>query len=175
MEALENIMSRHSVRKYKSDMVPQEKIDQIVEAGLWAPSGRGSQSSKIIVIKNKDFRNKLSKLNGEIMGLADGVDPFYGAPVVIIVLGDKSVPTYINDGSTAIENMLLAAHALGLGACWIHRARQEFESEEGKAFIKRLGLEGDYEGIGHCIIGYPDEDEAPKRAERKPGRVIYVK
>ena len=91
-------------------------------------------------------------------------DPFYGAPVVLVVLADKSRPTYLYDGSLVMGNLMLAAHSLGLGSCWIHRAKETFEREEGKAILKELGIEGDYEGIGNCVIGYakePAKEAAP--------------
>ena len=156
-EIIKNIKTRRSIKKYKSDMVEKSLIDEIVTAGTYAPSGMNKQSSIIIAVSNKDVRDKLSKLNAKIMG-NDNFDPFYGAPVVLIVLADKSIPTYIYDGSLVMENMLLAAHSLGLGACWIHRAKEMFESEEGKDILNSLGIEGDYEGIGNCILGYADTD-----------------
>lgn len=117
------------------------------------------------------MRNKLAKMNADIMG-AD-TDPFYGAPCVLIVLADKNRPTAVYDGSLVMENLMLAAHALGLGSCWIHRAKEEFESEEGKEILKSLGIEGEYIGIGHCIIGFADGEPKPQ-AERKPGRVFKI-
>ena len=100
-------------------------------------------------------------------------DPFYGAPVVLVVLADKAVGTYLYDGSLTMENMMLAAHDLGLGACWIHRAKEEFASEEGKAILKELGVEGDYEGIGNCILGYAD-GELPAAKPRKEGYIVWA-
>lgn len=155
-EVIENIKTRRSIKKYKSDMVPQELIDIITEAGTYAPSGLNKQSPIIIEVTNKDMRDRLSRLNAKVAGMPEGVDPFYNAPIILAVLADKSVPTYIYDGSLVIGNMLLAANSLSLGACWIHRAKETFETEEGKEILKELGIEGDYEGIGNCIIGYPD-------------------
>ena len=134
-------------------------------------SGMGAQSPIIIQVTNKEMRNKLAKMNADIMG-AD-TDPFYGAPCVLIVLADKNRPTAVYDGSLVMENLMLAAHALGLGSCWIHRAKEEFESEEGKEILKSLGIEGEYIGIGHCIIGFADGEPKPQ-AERKPGRVFKI-
>ena len=131
----------------------------------------GAQSPIIIQVTNKEMRNKLAKMNADIMG-AD-TDPFYGAPCVLIVLADKNRPTAVYDGSLVMENLMLAAHALGLGSCWIHRAKEEFESEEGKEILKSLGIEGEYIGIGHCIIGFADGEPKPQ-AERKPGRVFKI-
>ncbi len=170
---LEAMKTRRSIRKFKPDMVEQEKIDQIVEAGLYAASGMGKQASKIIVVKNKEFRDKLSAINGKILGQPEGMDPFYGAPVVLIVLADKDWFTGIYDGSLVMGNMMLAAHTLGVGSCWIHRAKEEFEIPEYKELLRSLGIEGNWEGIGHCILGYAD-GEKPVAAPRKDHRVYTI-
>ena len=171
-DVLETIKSRRSIRKYKSDMIPQDKLEKIIEAGTYAATGMGKQSPIIIAVTNKELRDKLSAMNAKIMGT--NTDPFYGAPVVLIVLADKSRPTYLYDGSLVMGNLMLEAEAQGIGSCWIHRAKEEFESEEGKEILKSLGIEGDYEGIGHCVLGYAD-GPAPKAAPRKDSYVYYVK
>lgn len=168
---LDNIKTRRSIRKYKSDPVPQELLDKMIEAGLYAPSGMGRQSTIIISVTKKEVRDRLSKLNASIMG--SDADPFYGAPAVLVVLVDKNCPTGIYDGSLVMQNLMLAAHELGLGSCWIHRAKEEFEMPEGKEILKSLGIEGEYEGIGHCIVGYADGD-APSPAPRKENRVYHI-
>ena len=170
-DLLECMKSRKSVKKYKDTPVEKELLDKIIEAGLYAPSGRNLQAPIIISVTNKQVRDELSKLNAKIMG-AEGSDPFYGAPAVLIVLADKNVSTYVYDGALVMENMMLAAHALGLGACWIHRAKQAFELPEGKAILEKLGIAGDYEGIGHCVVGYADM--IPPEKERKANRVYYI-
>ena len=172
MEVFENIVTRRSVKKYKSDPVAKELVEKIVQAGICAPSGLNKQSPIVLAVTNKQVRDELSRLNARKDPFSR-VDPFYGAPVVLVVLADKSVPTYVYDGSLVMENMLLTAHELGLGACWIHRAKETFESPEGKAILKSLGIEGDYEGIGNCIVGYPDGD-LPAEKPRKENRVYYV-
>ena len=171
-DVLETIKSRRSIRKYKSDMVPQDKLEKIIEAGTYAATGMGKQSPIIIAVTNKELRDKLSAMNAKIMGVNS--DPFYGAPVVLIVLADKIRPTYVYDGSLVMGNLMLESEAQGIGSCWIHRAKEEFESEEGKELLKSLGIEGDYEGIGHCVLGYAD-GPAPKAAPRKDSYVYYVK
>ena len=158
-DILEVIKTRRSVRKYKSDMVPAEIIDKIIEAGTYAATGMDRQSPIILAVTDKELRDKLSKMNSRIMGKSEDFDPFYGAPVVLVVLADKSMPTYIYDGTLVMGNLMLEAHALGVDSCWIHRAKEEFESEEGREILKSLGIEGDYEGIGHCILGYVDGEE----------------
>lgn len=171
-EVINNMKTRRSIRKYKPDMIPEDVMNRIIEAGTYAATGMGKQSPIIIAVTNKEIRDKFSKMNAEIMGVDS--DPFYGAPVVLIVLADKARPTYVYDGSLVMGNLMLAAHAEGIGSCWIHRAKEEFESEEGKAFLKSLGIEGDYEGIGHCVLGYTDGEE-PKAMPRKENYVYYVK
>ena len=167
-EVIKAIKERRSVKSYKSDPVPTELLDAILEAGTYAPTGRNMQSPIMIAVTDKALRDRLSRLNAEIMGM-DG-DPFYGAPAVIVVLADRSRMTYLYDGSLVMENLMLAAHSLGLGSCWIHRAKEVFDSEEGKEILKSLGIEGDYEGIGNCIIGYTNTPPA----ERKPRKENYI-
>ena len=170
-EILKAMKERRSYRKYKPDMLPKETIDQIIEAGLYAASGRNGQDAIIVAVTNQEARNRLAKVNAAVMGAEN--DPFYGAPVVLIVLANKNWSTHVYDGSLVMGNLMLAAHALGVGSCWIHRAKEEFETEEYKQVLKELGVEGEYEGIGHCILGYPD-CEPPKAAERKENRVYYI-
>lgn len=170
-ELLEKMQTRRSVRKYKPDMVPKEIIDKIVTAGTYAATGMNKQSPIIIAVTNKELRDKLSKLNAEIMG--NNSDPFYGAPVVLIVLADKNWVNRVYDGSLVMGNLMLAAHDLGIGSCWIHRAKEEFERPEGKAILESLGIEGEYEGIGHCVLGYA-EGELPKASPRKKNYVYYI-
>lgn len=165
--------TRRSVRKFKPDAVPAELIDQVIEAGAYAPSGHDRQPWALIAVTNKEVIARLTADNASFFDMPVK-DPFYGAPVVIIVLTKKSTPTYVYDGSVAIQNMMLAAHSLGLASCWIHRAKQEFEMPEWKEWLTSIGVEGDYEGIGHVALGYADGPLPPARP-RKDGRVFYVK
>ena len=163
-ESIRTLLERRSCRAYKPDPVEDEKLKAIIEAGTYAATGMGKQSPIIIVVKDKELRDKLSKMNAAIMGME--IDPFYGAPELLIVLADKAMPTYIYDGSLVMGNMMNAAADLGVASCWVHRAKEEFESEEGKAILKELGIEGDYEGIGHLILGYaakPLPNPAPRK------------
>lgn len=165
METLNTLKTRRSCRAYKADHVEEEKLNAIIEAGTYAPTGMGKQSPIILVIKDQEIRSRLAKLNAAAMGM--DIDPFYGAPELIVVLADKSMPTYLYDGSLVMGNMLNAAADLGVASCWVHRAKEEFESEEGKAILKKLGIEGDYEGIGNLILGYaakPAGEAAPRKA-----------
>ena len=168
METLETLKTRRSHRKYSNQMVSRETIEKIIDAGLYAPSGMGQQAVIILAITNKALRDQLSEMNRKIGGW--DFDPFYEAPVVLVVLADTTRPTYIYDGSLVMGNLMNAAHSLGVDSCWIHRAKEEFESEEGKAILKKLGISGSYEGIGHCILGYALD--TPDAAPRKPNRVV---
>lgn len=168
-KVFENIYGRRSVRKYTEKQVPKGLLEKIAEAGLYAASGRNAQSPIVLIVTDKKLRDELSRLNAEVMGRE--ADPFYGAPSVLVVLADKSVPTHVYDGSLTMGNMMLAAHALGLGSCWIHRAKEVFETESGKRILAALGVVGDYEGIGNLIVGYTD-GETPAPAPRKEGRVF---
>lgn len=168
-ETINNIKTRRSIKKYKSDIISDEIIDSIIDAGTYAPSGMNKQSAIIVAVKDKETRDKLSKLNAKIMG-NESIDPFYGAPVVLVVLADKNVRTYLYDGSLVMSNLMLAAHSLGVGSCWIHRAKEMFELDEGKEILLSLGIDGDYEGIGNCILGYADEI---KKASPRKDNFIY--
>ena len=173
-EVLKEMKERRSIRKYKADMVPQEILDQIIEAGLYAASGKGTQNTIIIQVTKKELRDKIAEMNRKIGGWEEGFDPFYGAPAMLIVLARKDWPTGIYDGSLVMGNLMLAAHDLGIGSCWIHRAKEEFETEWGKELLKSLGISGEYVGIGHCALGYAD-GETPKAAKRKVNRVFDIK
>ena len=158
-------LTRRSCRAYLPDPVEDEKLNAILEAGTYAATGMGRQSPIILVVKDPEVRAKLQKLNAAAMGM--DIDPFYGAPELLVVLANKEMPTYVCDGSLVMGNMMNAAADLGVASCWIHRAKEEFESEEGKAILKRLGIEGDYEGIGNLILGYaakPANAPAPRKA-----------
>ena len=153
---LKDLKERRSIRAYKPDQISEEELRKILEAGTYAPTGMGMQSPKIIVVQDKETRDYLSELNDKYMG--SGSDPFYGAPTVLVVLADRNRPTCVEDGSLVMGNLMNAAHAIGVGSCWIHRAREVFDSEEGKALLKKWGVEGDYIGVGHCILGYPADE-----------------
>jgi nitroreductase len=171
-ETIKNLIQRRTIRKYKPDMIDQEALAEILSAGMNAPTGMGMQSPIIVAVTDKATRDQLSKMNADIMGV--NTDPFYGAPVVLVVLADKARPTYIYDGTLVMGNLLNAAHALGLGSCWIHRAKEEFDSPEGKALLKKWGITGDYEGIGHCILGYPLDEDLPEAKPRKDNYIYFV-
>ena len=168
-EVIKNLVERRSVRSYKDTPIPEELLDEILTAGTYAPTGRNRQAPIIIAVTDRALRDRLSRINASIMGVDS--DPFYGAPAVLIVLADRTVPTYLYDGSLVMGNLMNAAHALGIGSCWIHRAKETFETEEGKDILRELGIEGELEGIGNCILGYPEGD-IPAARPRKDGYVI---
>lgn len=170
-EIIKAMKERRSVRKYTSKMPAKSDIEQIVEAGLFAANAMGKQETAIVAVTNRELRDRLSRMNAKLLGNV-AFDPFYGAPVILVVLGKKDWANRVYDGSLVMGNLMLASHALGLGSIWIHRAKEEFESEEGKTILKELGISGEWEGIGHCAIGYAD-GEIPAPVPRKEGRVYW--
>ena len=172
-EIIKAMEERRSVRKFKPDMPKKADIEQIIEAGLYAANGRGRQTAIVIAVTNKALRDKISEDNRKIGGWAEGFDPFYGAPVILIVLAEKNWPTAVHDGSLVMGNLMLAAHSLGLGSIWIHRAREEFEADEYKELLTYLDIEGEWIGIGHCAVGYVD-GEIPAPAKRRENRVLWM-
>ena len=170
MEAMYNLLNRRSVRKYSDQQVPDELLDQVLEAGLYAPTGMNTQNIYMVAVRDKETRDQMMRLNAAVMG-RDG-DPFYGAPCVIVVLGDASGYPVVENGSLVLGNLMNAAHAVGLGSCWIHRAKQTFETEEGKQLLRKWGLPEHLVGIGNCILGYADE--VPEARSRKEGRIVKV-
>jgi hypothetical protein len=172
-EIINAMIERRSIRKFKTDMPRKEDLAQIIEAGLYAASGRGQQDAIVLAITNKELRDKLACVNCKIGGWPDGFDPFYGAPALLVVLANKACFTHIYDGSLVMGNLMLAAHALGLGSIWIHRAKEEFEQDEWKKLLSDLGVQGEWEGIGHCAVGYTD-GTTPSPLPRKEGRVFWI-
>lgn len=170
MEALEALYTRRSIRRYKKEQISREELDAVIKAGVCAASGKNGQSAIIVAVQDKQTRDELSRLNAAFLGTKS--DPFYGAPTVLVVLADANSPYTVQDGSLVLGNLMNAAKALGLGSCWINRAKETFETEEGKALLEKWGIEGEWTGVGNCILGYPDEDPAIK--PRKENYVYYV-
>lgn len=168
---IENIETRRSCRKYKPETPAKDLLAAIARAGTYAASGKGRQAAKIIVVTNRKTRDRLSAMNAKILGVDS--DPFYGAPCLILVLADSTIPTWIDDGALVMGNLMLAAHSLGLGSCWINRAREEFDSPEGKAMLREWGLPETLRGIGHCVLGWPDGPDA-KAAPRKEDYISWI-
>lgn len=172
-EIIQAMEERRSIRRFRPEMPDKKELEQIIEAGLYAANGMGKQAVITVVVTDKEVRDRLSAANCRIGGWKEGFDPFYGAPVVLIVLADKNWANRVYDGSLVMGNMMLAAHSLGLGSIWIHRAKEEFETGEWQKFLSDIGVVGEWEGIGHCAVGYID-GEIPEAAKRKDGRVFWV-
>ena len=170
-ETIKTLLERRSIRKFKPERIKEEELNAILDAGMYAPSGANQQSALFVVIQDKETLKKLSAMNAAVLG--KDIDPYYGAPTLILVFADKSKVTPIEDASLALGNMFNAAASLGIGSCWVHRARQMFETQEGKDLLKKWGVTGDYVGVGSCILGYAD-CEHPKAAPRKDNFVIRV-
>ena len=171
-ETVKTLCSRASCRSFRGEQISISELREVLAAGSHAPSGMNRHSARAVAVQDPDKINLLSQLNASVMGGSG--DPFYGAPTVVVVLADKSRPTYREDGSLVMGTLMLAAHAVGVASCWIHRAREVFETEEGKALLKSWGIEGDYAGIGHCVLGYAAENgEAPAKP-RKDNYIIRV-
>lgn len=171
-ETMKTLLNRRTIRKFKPDQITDDELNAVLEAGKYAPSGANQQSAIFIVVQNKEVIQKLTKMNAAVIG--KDTDPYYGAPTIILVLADKTKVAPVEDGSLAIGNMYNAAYSLGLGACWVHRTRQMFETEEGKSLLKEWGVKGDYIGVGSCILGYAD-CEQPKASPRKENFVYLIK
>ena len=170
-ETINTIISRRSIKAYTDELVSDYLLNEITTAATYSASGMNKQSALMVVVKDKALRDKLSSLNASILGITSY--PFYNAPVVIVVLADSNVRTYVEDGSLVMGNLLNAAHSVGVSSCWIHRAKEVFETEEGKKLLKEWGIPESYKGIGNCILGYPKDktDVLPK--PRKENYVIY--
>ncbi len=170
-DCIKALTTRRSVKKFKPDAVPENLINEILKAGINAPTGMNRQSPVMVLVKDPDTLALISRLNTEVRG-ADK-DQFYGAPLAIIVFADSDMFTYVEDGSLVMGNLLNAAHSLGLGACWIHRAKEVFETDEGKKLKAKWGLGENYVGIGNCVLGYADVE--PPEKTHKEDYVIYDK
>ena len=172
----EVLATRRSCRRFTAAVPPREMVDEVVKAGLLAPTGRKMQSTVIVRIDDEEMKKKIVAKNAEIMGAPPagrGPDPFYAAPVMLLVIAAKAIPTGVYDGSLALGNMMLKAHQLGLASCWIHRAKEEMESPLGKEIVSRLGLEGEWIGIGHLALGYAD-GPLPPPYEIKSNRYLSI-
>ena len=165
-----DIMNRRSIRKYKPEQISPEELDNVLQDGICAPTGMNRQSPLVIAVQNKEVRDRLSRMNAAVLGTDS--DPFYGAPTVVVVLADANSPHAVQDGSLVMGNMLNAAKAIGLGSCWVNRAKEVFDSAEEKSLLAQCGVEGDVIGVGNCILGYPDENPAMK--PRKPDYIRYI-
>lgn len=170
-EALNNLKTRRSIRTYLPKQVEPELLEQVLEAGTYAPTGGGKQTPIIVAVQDPATVKQLSRMNARVLG--NDSDPYYGAPTVLVVLAERTRRTYLLDGAAVMTTLVNAAHAVGLGSCWIHRAQEMFESEEGKALLEKWGIAGEYEGIGQVILGYPS-GPAPEPVPRKANYIVRV-
>ena len=171
-EVMETIVNRRSTKKFKPEQIREEELQQILLAGTYAANGQGKQAGKIVVVQDPETREQLRAMNAGVMGMTD-MDPFYGAPAIIIVLAEKEWRNRVYDGTLILGNMMLEAYEQGVGSCWIHRAKEEFESPEGQEILKMAGIEGEWEGIGHLAVGYI-EGPFPKAPRRKGNEVYWI-
>lgn len=169
-ETIQDLKTRRSCRKYQPEQIKEEELQLILEAGTYAPTGMGRQAPVIVAVQDKEIVAKLSKLNAAVAGGTS--DPFYGAPTILVVLADKKVRTYLEDGALVMGNLMNAAHAVGIDSCYVYRAKEVFETEEGKALLKKWGLSEDYVGIGNCILGYGETGGVKPAAPRKDNYII---
>lgn len=169
-ETVNTLKDRYSVKNYASRQVPDDLLDAVLEAGLYAPSGLNNQKTVMVAVRDKQTRDLLAELNRQIRGVES--DTFYGAPCVIVVLADPNNGTWVEDGSLVMGNLLNAAHSLGLAGCWIHRARETFDLPEGKKLLEQWGVPGHYRGVGNCILGYAAGETV--RKNRQDGRIIKI-
>lgn len=170
-EVLQAIRTRRSVRSFSRKAVPEELLDAVLEAGTYAPTGGGRQSPVIVAVKDAVYREEIARLNAEVIG--KDTDPYYGAPVIILVLADGKASTFVEDGSCVLENMMIAAHALGLGSVWVHREREIFDGENGKTLLRKWGLLETLRGVGAIALGYPAAD-LPRAAARKSNYIVKI-
>jgi nitroreductase len=171
-DTLKDLKERRSIRKYRAEQIKDSELDTVLEAGIWAASGKGAQSAVMVVLQDAAKIARLEKLNAQVLGKADA-KPFYNAPTVITVLADKERVTWVDDGNMVIANLLNAAYAAGLGSCYIYRAKNIFDGAEGKTLLKEWGLGENYGGVWHVLLGYADE--SPKPAPRKSGYIIKIR
>lgn len=171
-KTLNDLLTRRSIRAYKPEQISDAELKGVLSAGLAAPSAMNRQPTVLLVVQDKATIEILSKLNALVMG-KEGIDPFYGAPTVIVVLADRNIPTHVEDGSLVLGNLMNAANALGLGSCWVNRAREVFEMPEARGILRSAGIGDEYIGVGHCILGYPDGAPAPARP-RKADYIVKV-
>ena len=170
-DAMEVLLTRRSIRNFNDKSIPEDVLNKILEAGTYAPTAMGMQKPIIIAITDKKVRDEVSRENARIMG-REGTDPFYGAPVILLV-AVENYPNAVYDGSCVMDNLLNAAWAMGVGSCWIHRAKEELESDFGKKLLKSLGIVGNYIGVGHAALGYFD-GEPPLPKPRKENYIYRI-
>ncbi|HBR08387.1 MAG TPA: diguanylate cyclase [Clostridiales bacterium] len=170
---LENLLTRRSIRQYKAAQITDEELDAVLLAGTYAPTAVGKQSPFMVAVQNQEDLSLMSRLNARIWG-RDDIDPFYGAPTAVVVFARAGRPNGIQDATLVMGNLMNAAHAVGLGSCWINRTKETYELPEGKALLEKWGVTGNWEGVGTCILGYTD-GKVPEPKPRKPDYILKIK
>lgn len=171
-QTIKDLLERRSIRKYKDEQITDEELNTILKVGTYAPSSAGRQPNLIVVLQNKEDIEEYKALNAKHSSTPDR-DPFYGAPTVLIVFSDGNYDNYLKDGSAVLTNLVNGAHAIGVGSCWIDRADKVFDSDEGKALMKKWGVDEKYRGVGNCILGHRD-GELPEAKERKDDYILKI-
>lgn len=171
-EAMRILKERRSIRRYRPEQISREALDAILEAGLYAASAKNLQSTRLVAVQDRAVIDRMAKWNAEIWG-REGVDPFFGAPTVVVVLSDSNYPNWLQDGALVMGNLMNAAAATGIGSCWVNRAMETFDRPEGKALLAQWGLTENWRGVGNCVLGYADEPLLHDMA-RKPDRILYI-
>lgn len=170
-EVLKAIKERRSIRRFKKEQVSDAELNTVLEAGTWAPTGMGTQDPFIVAVQDERQKAILSGINAEIMGAKS--DPFYGAPTQVYVFASAGNPNNVKDGSLVLGSMMLAAHSIGLGSCWINRVDKMVDYDEVKELMKSWHLPEGLMGVGSLALGYPDgEPHAAKPRKNDYARVI---
>ncbi len=173
-EALEVLKNRRCIRNFKDEQISENELDCILESGVYAPNGMGTQDPIIIAIQNKEVVSKIDELNAKILNMEQLPHPYYGAPTILFVIAPKDSLVPVEDCSLVAGNIMNSAYALGIGSCWVHRAKEIFETNEGKELLKNWGLDENMLGVASIALGYPN-CEHPESAPRKENRIIKIK
>lgn len=170
---IESLCTRRSIRRYKPEQITDSELQAVLNAGMYAPTGMNRQDPWIVAVQNPSVLSRLTQMNAAIMGTTD--NPYYDAPTVVLVFASspESWRNSIQDASLVLGNMMNAAHAIGLGSCWINREAEMFMTDEGKFMMKEFGLPDGLVGVGAISLGYPDgEPKSPKPRKEGYCRVI---
>ena len=168
---LDAIKSRRSNRSFSPDQVQEAHLAPVLEAGTYAPTAMGRQTPVIVAVQDRETIAQLSKMNAAVIG--KDMDPYYGAPTIVLVLGPDNAGTVVEDCTCVLNTMLLAAHAMDLAAVWVHREKEMFDTAEGKALLKKWNLPETLRGVGSIAVGYPAQP-APEAPPRKSDYIVRV-
>jgi len=189
---LEAIKARRAIRRYTQEQIPEGILQEIITAGLYAPSAGGRQSATLVVCQNREINDALGRINrqafaarassarfkvsSEQPSIAD--DPgipsaFYGAPTVITLFAPRGMENGLADCCVMAENIMLAAHSVGIGSCLVARGASTFATEEEQRLLRAWAIDPGYEPALHVVLGYRD-GEAPHAKPRREGRVVRI-